>query len=42
VLADGVVFLDDGRVLEAGDTSVLEAPAHPRLRQFLQLLEITR
>jgi ABC-type polar amino acid transport system ATPase subunit len=40
--ADHVVFLDRGRVLESGGTSILDAPEHPRVRQFLQLLEATR
>ena len=40
--ADHVVFLDRGRVIEAGGRSVLDAPEHARVRQFLQLLEATR
>lgn len=35
-IADRVVFLDDGRVLEQGPPSkVLDRPAHPRTRDFL-------
>ncbi len=35
-VADRVVFVDDGRIVEAGaPDEVLSAPAHPRTREFL-------
>jgi polar amino acid transport system ATP-binding protein len=34
-LADHVVFLDDGRIVESGPASVLTNPAHERARAFL-------
>ncbi|MDP9191218.1 MAG: ATP-binding cassette domain-containing protein [Acidobacteriota bacterium] len=40
--ADHVLFLDQGRVLEAGGARILDAPEHPRLKQFVQLLETVR
>ena len=37
--ADRVAFLDHGRVLEIGPPSqVLDAPQHPRTREFLERL----
>jgi polar amino acid transport system permease protein len=39
-VADRVVFLDQGRIIESGPaSSVLENPREPRTQQFLRLVE---
>ncbi|MFO0754889.1 MAG: ATP-binding cassette domain-containing protein [Byssovorax sp.] len=37
-VADRVVFLDGGAVLEQGNREVLTSPQHPRVRRFLAML----
>ncbi|HEY9773482.1 MAG TPA: ATP-binding cassette domain-containing protein [Planktothrix sp.] len=37
--ADNIVFLDSGRVLEAGGRSVLINPSHPRVQKFVSMIE---
>ena len=35
-VADNIVFMDNGKVVEAGDArQLLDNPQHPRLREFL-------
>lgn len=38
--ADEIIFMDEGRVVEKGDASVLSAPKHDRLQKFLSMAEI--
>lgn len=40
--ADSIIFMDDGRVLEAGGREVLENPQHERVRKFLSMVESAR
>lgn len=42
-IADRVVMMDDGRIIEAGTPrEVLETPSHPRTRRFLDALSAAR
>ena len=35
-VADNIVFMDNGQVVESGDArTLLDHPQHPRLREFL-------
>ncbi|HBH63882.1 MAG TPA: ectoine/hydroxyectoine ABC transporter ATP-binding protein EhuA, partial [Erwinia persicina] len=35
-VADNIVFMDNGQVVESGDArTLLDNPQHPRLREFL-------
>jgi polar amino acid transport system permease protein len=39
-VADRVLFMDDGRIIEAGPAAeVLENPREPRTQQFLRLVQ---
>lgn len=38
--ADQVVFMDEGMIVEAGSPAILDAPASPRLRDFLSMVEL--
>jgi ABC-type polar amino acid transport system ATPase subunit len=42
-IADRVVFMDDGRVVEEGESeAVLGNPVDPRTREFLRLVQRER
>jgi ABC-type polar amino acid transport system ATPase subunit len=38
--ADQVVFMDDGKVAEAGGPAILDSPESPRLKEFLSMAEL--
>ena len=39
-VADKVIFMDKGKIIEAGPAKdVLSSPAHPRTQQFLNILQ---
>lgn len=38
-VSDQVIFLNQGEVIEAGDTSILKQPKHERVKKFLSLVK---
>jgi len=38
--ADQIVFMDGGKVAEAGPPDILSAPESPRLKEFLSIAEL--